>query len=351
MAYAGNFLIGANDEHGMDPPTVGKRTPVLPYIDTVVYENQFNRAAKINFIIRCLGCGFGIYDLKPEITDTGIPTRVNRANRAGLSLLVTYAYNAYGDGTTFNNTNGFITFYSPRNAYATSSRLLAYDVSSEMAKAIPVNNLGVSTLADIGVLDNVRCPSVLIENGFMTNLTEARLMLDPDFTAACGEGGTKGVCMYTNVAYVSPPYYPGTLRQGNRGKNVLLLQYLLILNGYEIDPDGIYGSQTTEAVRKFQADNGITQDGIAGRVTFGLLQRDNAVYPTLRQGSRGVYVRYLQQKLLSKLYPVSVDGVFGPNTERAVKEYQSESGLTSDGIVGRLTWAALKSYDTPRAQE
>ncbi len=348
MAYAGIFLIGANDEHGMNPPTVGKRTPVLPYINTVVYENQFNRAAKINFIIRCLGCGFGIYDVKPETTDVGISARVTRINRARPSLLVTYAYNAYGDGTTFNNTNGFLVFYSAKNAYASSSRLLSYDLSSEMAKSIPVDDLGIATLNDIGILDNVRCPSALIENGFMTNLTEARLMLDPDFTAACGEGGTKGVCLYTNVAYVSAPYYPGTLRQGNRGKSVLLLQYLLILNGYEINPDGIYGNRTTEAVRKFQADNGISQDGIAGRVTFGLLQKDNTTYPVIRQGNRGVYVRYLQQKLLSKLYPVTVDGIFGPNTESAVKEFQSESGLTSDGIVGRLTWAAIKSYSSPR---
>lgn len=32
MAVASNFLIGANDEHGINPPTVGKRTPIMPYI-------------------------------------------------------------------------------------------------------------------------------------------------------------------------------------------------------------------------------------------------------------------------------------------------------------------------------
>jgi peptidoglycan hydrolase-like protein with peptidoglycan-binding domain len=33
--------------------------------------------------------------------------------------------------------------------------------------------------------------------------------------------------------------------------------------------------------------------------------------------------------------------VFGPNTERAVKDFQQGAGLAADGIVGPLTWAAL----------
>ena len=48
---AGNYIIGGNDEHGINPPTIGKRTPVMPYINRSIYENEFNYAAKKNFLI------------------------------------------------------------------------------------------------------------------------------------------------------------------------------------------------------------------------------------------------------------------------------------------------------------
>lgn len=66
MARASDFYIGANDEHGMNPPTVGKRTPVMPHLNRVFYENEFNAGAKHFFILACLRCGFRVYDVKPE---------------------------------------------------------------------------------------------------------------------------------------------------------------------------------------------------------------------------------------------------------------------------------------------
>ena len=39
---ANNFLIGANDEHGLNPPTAGKRTPIISYLGRSFYENEFN---------------------------------------------------------------------------------------------------------------------------------------------------------------------------------------------------------------------------------------------------------------------------------------------------------------------
>lgn len=57
---------------------------------------------------------------------------------------------------------------------------------------------------------------------------------------------------------------------------------------------------------------------------------------TLKLGSRGSDVITLQKKL-----NLQADGIFGPLTEEAVKEFQKANGLSVDGIVGAKTWAKL----------
>ena len=74
MALASSFLIASNDEHGLNPPTPGKRTPIMPYINRSFYENEFNRRCKNAFIEACLRCGYNIVDIKPEIQDISITT-------------------------------------------------------------------------------------------------------------------------------------------------------------------------------------------------------------------------------------------------------------------------------------
>lgn len=66
-----------------------------------------------------------------------------------------------------------------------------------------------------------------------------------------------------------------------------------------------------------------------------------ATRPTLKNGSKGDYVKELQQMLVKLGYSLKVDGDFGSNTTRVVKQFQTKSKLTSDGIVGAKTWAAL----------
>lgn len=346
MAEARNFLIGANDEHGLNPPTIGKRTPILPYLNRSFYENEFNRQAKYAFIKACLRCGFNIFDVKPEVQDISITLRIRRINNAGLTLLSTFAYNAFG--TSFNSARGYEVFYSPLNAFATQSRVLSENVYSGMQQFVENSGRGVDTL-NVSVLSAVNCPSTLIEAGFMTNIFDARLMQDPLYITSVGEGVCLGVCNYLDVPYVERnnlANYP-TLRRGNQGNFVKLLQYLLIGIGYNLTPDGIFGNNTYNAVVNFQKNQGLQPDSIVGYNTW-----NNLIFPsikTVRLGDRGGSVVYLQQKLLSKLYPIGeIDGVFGNATLEAVKQFQQENGLTADGVVGNNTWTALDSFDTGR---
>lgn len=66
--------------------------------------------------------------------------------------------------------------------------------------------------------------------------------------------------------------------------------------------------------------------------------------PLLKQGSRGDAVRELQQFLKDQgYYKGSVDGIFGPQTEAAVRAFQQAHGLTVDAIVGPQTWGAINA--------
>ena len=62
----------------------------------------------------------------------------------------------------------------------------------------------------------------------------------------------------------------------------------------------------------------------------------------LRQGNQGDGVRMLQEALDGLGIEVGpVDGVFGPKTERAVRDFQRAAGIDVDGIAGPMTWAEL----------
>lgn len=66
---------------------------------------------------------------------------------------------------------------------------------------------------------------------------------------------------------------------------------------------------------------------------------------TLKNGSKGSNARNLQNYLKTMGYnPGPIDGIFGPKTKAAVKRLQKAMGLSTDGIVGKNTWAAINSH-------
>lgn len=140
-----------------------------------------------------------------------------------------------------------------------------------------------------------------------------------------------------------------TLTQGASGEPVKELQRLLDRLRYAPgNADGIFGSQTTEAVKRFQRATSLTVDGIVGPKTWEALYNQTSPQsfhasissrPILRRGSTGDTVKHLQSALKASTdYTGQVDGSFGSNTEAAVKKFQSRVGLVADGIVGESTW-------------
>ncbi|HHW71541.1 MAG TPA: peptidoglycan-binding protein, partial [Clostridiales bacterium] len=132
------------------------------------------------------------------------------------------------------------------------------------------------------------------------------------------------------------------LRVGSRGSQVKELQNKLNELGYNCGKaDGIFGSRTQKAVKDFQRANGLSVDGIVGPKTLAALYdgktSSNATSPskptsssnssasitsTLRRGSRGSQVVALQKRLNELGYNCGkADGIFGANTESAVKKF------------------------------
>ena len=161
---------------------------------------------------------------------------------------------------------------------------------------------------------------------------------------------------------VTPSPAPGgvvTLREGDTGENVYILQaYLFELGYYTGRIDGRFTEETTMAVMQFQMANGLAADGIAGKGTQSVLMGGKAVpaggtqddvqlpqtqtLSTLRRGDENGEVMVLQQYLMSLGYlSAQPDGQFGSGTERAVKLFQEANGLTADGIAGKGTLSIL----------
>ncbi len=152
-----------------------------------------------------------------------------------------------------------------------------------------------------------------------------------------------------------------TLKEGDTGNYVIILQAKLkVLGYYDLSITGSFDNYTKDAVVKFQKANDISPTGIVNSESWLKLyeltsQRESAynikqTKPTLKLGSTGIYVVELQTLLKDLLYYNGpIDGNFDTTTQTAVKSFQTNNRLTSDGIVGRNTWSALETLYTPLA--
>ena len=69
--------------------------------------------------------------------------------------------------------------------------------------------------------------------------------------------------------------------------------------------------------------------------------------PTLSEGSTGPDVRWAQYLLVRRTMSYDqIDGEFGPVTKNAVQQFQRDSGLADDGIIGPLTWVPLAGTES-----
>jgi len=137
---------------------------------------------------------------------------------------------------------------------------------------------------------------------------------------------------------------------GDEGTEVLDIQRRLLELGAVLDPtelDGRFGASTDRAVRAFQDARNLRIDGLVGPDTWGQL-----VEAGWRLGDRTLYlhspmfrgddVRSFQRKLNALGFDSGKeDGLYGPHTDRAAREFQRNVGEEVDGIVGPHMIASL----------
>ena len=111
--------------------------------------------------------------------------------------------------------------------------------------------------------------------------------------------------------------------------------------GLNIAVDNIYGNETRKALVKGlqtelnkQYHRGLIVDGIFGANTY------NACI-NVRIGAEGNITYLIQAMLVCHSFDIDADGIFGPATETAVREFQKRNGLSQDGIVGKNTFNKL----------
>ena len=133
------------------------------------------------------------------------------------------------------------------------------------------------------------------------------------------------------------------MKMGSKGPDVIELQQKLVETGY-LDKNyatGFFGPNTEKAVKKYQADNGISQTGVVAEKTIEamFIKKDLDETMVFRNGDESNEVRKLQQALcdMGYLKEDSVTGYFGDLTESAVKKFQKDNGIKETGVAAKQT--------------
>lgn len=141
-----------------------------------------------------------------------------------------------------------------------------------------------------------------------------------------------------------------TLHAGMSGDDVTVLQNSLVAAGYLARTvDGDYGSTTKEAVYLFQKDKGMKATGVADDATReairsaegeGYRNGGGVVYA---EGNRGDMISDMQQRLKAAgSLKGDIDGVYGGDTVKAVKDFQKSRGFPVSGAIDEVTYSALR---------
>lgn len=214
--------------------------------------------------------------------------RVDKANNSNVDIYVAIHLNAYNGEARGIETHVY-------NNCSNVSLDYAHKVQQELCKLGYIDR-GVKK-GNLYVVKNTNAPAILVECGFIDNQSDMNLYNANNIAKAICCGIIGNTSTSNNAA----------AKVTNTDNWVSRLQKELNAQGF----------------------GNLALDGIPGPLTLGAC-------PTVKQGANGNITKLIQDKL-----GITADGIFGPNTKKAVESFQSRNGLVADGIAGQNTWRKL----------
>lgn len=253
-------------------------------------------------------------------------SRISNSNNA--DLFISLHRNAFSNPAA-NGWENFVQINAPIINWQ-----YAQTVLNECVNVGVQSNRGLKQ-ADFSVLRYTAAPAQLLEMGFITNAID-NIMFDENFDKYA-DAIARGILIALGEP-LTPPAPPTTA-----GDPVIKRIQSTLNERYNtgLVADGVSGPKTRSAmVKGLQAElnkqfnAGLAVDGVFGAKTRGAI-------PNLRSGARGNLSWLLQAALYLKGFRIEPDGVFGPNTDLAVRRFQLENGLNPDGVAGPFTFERL----------
>lgn len=300
------------------PPDTGARG--IKFEDNLVVDVGNRVISKLQAL------GHEVIPCKPDRSTSvrdSLSQRCNKANAARVEVFVSIHCNAFN-----GRANGTEVF-----AASNAGRRIAQPVLNEIVK-LGFFNRGVKNGSHLFVLRNTNMPAILVECCFIDSQKDMNIF-DPEATANAIVKGLTGKLPSVPVNAVPD-------EEQNIDTSVMRLQRSLNRlkitdrNGKPLVENNQLNTETKYAIEKFQEIVGIEQTGIVGETTWSVINQILAKRIIRRSHSGGPVVRYIQYRV-----GADADGIFGPQTEAAIKRFQRRNGLVPDAIVGPATWQRL----------
>lgn len=256
---------------GHGSTTAGKRTPDG-------YREHWSNVKVASYFAKAMErCGVAYIktgwndDNSKDDPDTSLSTRQNAIKAAKCDYSISFHFNAFGDGKSYNSAEGIGTFIS--NSASADSKRMAECIQAQLINGTKQKDRGVKaqSLAMCNCYRMGTKASVLIECAFMTNKRESELMQSDAFCLECAEEAAKGFCEYAGIKYVAsvdtPSVQPSETPQQPSGS------YLVKINTDELNVRAGAGTsfKVTTVVKRNQVYT-IVEEKMNGNTKWGRLK-------------------------------------------------------------------------------